>query len=140
MYHKLFRISKGSCRVERNPPGGSSRSTNADKEKPSSAEEVEPVVLGTMDTAEMFGDVGFLERQPASATVIANEDEVSINVFTSEEVAAMFESVRGFACRFYLQLAVGLAQRLAKREKLVYPKFPTGVSRFLHNRSSASGK
>lgn len=72
---------------------------------------VPPIVVTYLDAGEVFGEMSFIDAQPASASVVAHET-CDIDVFGKAEVISLLGSVPGFAARFYQSLAVTLSERL----------------------------
>jgi CRP-like cAMP-binding protein len=60
---------------------------------------------------EVFGELSFLDREGASASVIA-DGPVTAHVIAEDKLGALLMSVPGLATRFYHSLAVELARRL----------------------------
>jgi CRP-like cAMP-binding protein len=69
-------------------------------------------VLATLGPEDICGDMAFLEKGPATATVVANDYEVEADEITADDLRALFESFPRLASRFYMSLAVVLARRL----------------------------
>jgi CRP-like cAMP-binding protein len=93
-------LSKGICVIRRGEAsvelaGSSSRS-----------------ILASLGPDDICGEISFLEQSQASATVIASEEEVEVDEIEGHELRAMFVAFPGLASRFYLSLAMILAQRL----------------------------
>lgn len=88
----IFLINEGRVRIERNQMGNQIR-------------------VATLGPNEVFGEMAFVQRKLASATVIA-DTAVKAVVIEAPDVYAVLSSVPGFATRFYLCLARTLAERL----------------------------
>ena len=117
----LFVVRQGSARIERAHFGRG-------------------VAFGRLGAGDVFGESAFLEALPASASVIADEDEVIVDVLDGQIVQSLLTSVPGLAPRFYQSLAVTLAQRLRETSALLPPLLIEDVpqvNRFHAPRSSA---
>jgi CRP-like cAMP-binding protein len=89
---RLLVIRSGAVRVER-------------------LEQGKRITLAQLGAGEIFGEMGFVEDAPASASVIADEDGV-VDVLEAEALQGLIASEPGFAVRFYYALAITLAERL----------------------------
>jgi CRP-like cAMP-binding protein len=69
------------------------------------------IALDILRPGEIFGEMGFVEQAPASASVVAHDDVV-IEVIDGEALQSVMASEPGFAVRFYHSLAVILMRRL----------------------------
>lgn len=69
------------------------------------------ITLAILGPGEMFGEMSFLERTAASASVLAEED-VSVDVLSEAHLQSLLSSRDGFAERFYRSLAESLSRRL----------------------------
>ncbi|MGD0268653.1 MAG: cyclic nucleotide-binding domain-containing protein [Candidatus Sulfotelmatobacter sp.] len=69
-------------------------------------------ILASLGAGDICGDIAFLESGRATATVVAKDDEVEADEINSRELREVFEAFPRLASRFYLSLAVILAQRL----------------------------
>jgi extracellular factor (EF) 3-hydroxypalmitic acid methyl ester biosynthesis protein len=69
-------------------------------------------ILASLDVDDVCGDMAFLEKGRATASVIAKDDEVEVDEINSRELREMFEAFPRLASRFYLSLALLLSQRL----------------------------
>lgn len=117
----LFLVRHGSARIERAHFGRG-------------------VAFGRLGAGDIFGESAFLEASPASASVIADEDEVIVDVLDGQIVQSLLTSVPGLAPRFYQSLAVTLAQRLRETAALLPPLLIEDVpqvNRFHAPRASA---
>ncbi|MFZ0321426.1 MAG: cyclic nucleotide-binding domain-containing protein [Candidatus Sulfotelmatobacter sp.] len=74
-------------------------------------------ILASLGPDDIFGEISFLEQSKATAAVIASDEEVEADEVTAQELRAMFIAFPGLASRFYLSLAVILAQRLRVTSK-----------------------
>jgi extracellular factor (EF) 3-hydroxypalmitic acid methyl ester biosynthesis protein len=97
--------SRGICIIRRGEAsvelaGGSSRS-----------------ILTLLGPEDICGEIAFLEKGNTSAAVIASEEEVEVDEVEARELREMFLAFPGLASRFYLSLAMILAQRLRVTSK-----------------------
>ena len=69
-------------------------------------------ILASLGAGDICGDIAFLESGRATATVVAKDDEVEADEINSRELREVFEAFPRLASRFYLSLAVILAQLL----------------------------
>jgi CRP-like cAMP-binding protein len=67
--------------------------------------------VAQLGPGEICGDMAFLEKGKATASVIADE-EVEVDAIRAAELEGLFASFPGLASRFYRSLAVVLARRL----------------------------
>lgn len=115
----------------------------------------EPVVLGQIDTGDLFGELSFILSQSTSASVIA-DDDCEISVIPVPDLLALFARVRwkkkiffilrcrlnffpqrkGAEARFYLEITTMLHHRMQKRERVVYPKYSAGASAIIRRSGS----
>jgi len=93
----LFCIELGTCRVEQVRP-----------------EDDKVQILGIFYTKEMFGEISFLRKSLATASVIANEDSVLISAINRATIERMKKKKKGFAGRFFRYLATVISSRLKK--------------------------
>lgn len=117
----LFIIRRGSARIERAHFGRG-------------------VAFGRLGAGDMFGEATFLDASPANASVIADEDDVTVDVLDGQIVQSLLVSVPGLAPRFYQSLAVMLAQRFRETSALLPPLLIEDVpqvNRFHAPRASA---
>ena len=117
----LFVVRNGSARIERAHFGRG-------------------VAFGRLGAGDIFGEATFLDASPANASVIADEDDVAIDVLDGQIVQSLLISVPGLAPRFYQSLAVMLAQRLRETSALLPPLLIEDVpqvNRFHAPRASA---
>jgi len=117
----LFVVRNGSARIERAHFGRG-------------------VAFGRLGAGDIFGEATFLDSSPANASVIADEDDVAVDVLDGQIVQSLLVSVPGLAPRFYQSLAVMLAQRLRETSALLPPLLIEDVpqvNRFHAPRSSA---
>jgi extracellular factor (EF) 3-hydroxypalmitic acid methyl ester biosynthesis protein len=66
-------------------------------------------VLGPQD---ICGDMAFLEHGKATAAVIAKDDEVEVEEISARDLREILEAFPRLASRFYLSLALVMAERL----------------------------
>ena len=74
-------------------------------------------IVASLGPDDICGEIAFLEQGKATAAVIASEEEVEVDEVEARELRAMFIAFPGLASRFYLSLAVILAQRLRATSK-----------------------
>jgi CRP-like cAMP-binding protein len=74
-------------------------------------------IVASLGPNDICGEMAFLEQGKASAAVIAREEEVEVDQVGVQELREMFKAFPGLASRFYLSLAVILAQRLKVTSK-----------------------
>jgi CRP-like cAMP-binding protein len=74
-------------------------------------------IVASLGPDDICGEISFLEQGKATAAVIASEEEVEVDEVEARELRAMFIAFPGLASRFYLSLAVILAQRLRATSK-----------------------
>lgn len=74
-------------------------------------------ILATLGPNDICGEIAFLERGKSTAAVVAREQEVEADQLNAKELRAIFEAFPGLASRFYLSLAMILAQRLRVTSK-----------------------
>jgi hypothetical protein len=72
------------------------------------------VAVARLGPGQVFGEMSYLEHDDtgASASVIADDDDVEVEVVKGADVDTLLTSDPGFSARFYRSLAVGLARRL----------------------------
>jgi CRP-like cAMP-binding protein len=102
---KQGELNKGICIIRRGEAsvelaGSSSRS-----------------MLATLGPDDICGEMAFLEQGKATAAVIASEEHVEVDEVEARELRALLVAFPGLASRFYLSLAVILAQRLRETSK-----------------------
>jgi len=98
--HALFVIQSGSLRVER---------MDGDMAIP----------LATMYEGEFFGEMSFVDGDPTSARVIADEP-TRLLIIEEAVIGRMTTQHPGFDARLYRSIAAMLAQRLRLREMRMY--------------------
>ena len=69
-------------------------------------------IVATLGPNDVCGDMAFLEQSRATAAVVAKEVKVEVEEINAQELHAILEAFPGLAARFYLSLAVILAERL----------------------------
>jgi CRP-like cAMP-binding protein len=69
-------------------------------------------VVAELDLEDICGDMAFIEKSTATASVIAKEDRVEVDAIQASALSQLFEAFPGLAYRFYRSLAVVLARRL----------------------------
>lgn len=68
--------------------------------------------VAKLGVGDICGEIGFLEKGRSTAAVIAKDDEVEADEINAAELRELFEAFPRLASRFYLSLALILAQRL----------------------------
>ena len=74
-------------------------------------------IVAALGPDDICGEMSFLEQGKATAAIIASEEEVEVEEVEACELRAIFAAFPGLASRFYLSLAVILAQRLKVTSK-----------------------
>jgi CRP-like cAMP-binding protein len=69
-------------------------------------------IVASLGPDDVCGDMAFVEQGRATATVIAKDHEVEVEEIEVHELRQILEAFPRLAVRFYLSLAVMLAQRL----------------------------
>lgn len=69
-------------------------------------------VVTQLEPEDICGDMAFLEKSTATATVIAKEDPVEVDAIQAADLRELFDTFPGLASRFYRSLAVVLVWRL----------------------------
>jgi CRP-like cAMP-binding protein len=91
----LYKVKSGTIRVEKQLPDGSKK------------------LLVKLGTNETFGDTSVLQSlATATASVIADSDQVVLRVIQIDLVFEIFKNNPGLCMRFYRQMATKLAERL----------------------------
>jgi CRP/FNR family transcriptional regulator, cyclic AMP receptor protein len=70
------------------------------------------ITLAMLGPGEIFGEMGFVENAPASATVVVAQDDAEIEVIEDAALESLMASEPGFAVRFYHSIAIALSRRL----------------------------
>lgn len=70
------------------------------------------VVLAMLEKGDICGELSFLHKGIASATVIAKDVEVVADVIQVDDLRQLIGTFPGFAARFFQSLATILARRL----------------------------
>jgi extracellular factor (EF) 3-hydroxypalmitic acid methyl ester biosynthesis protein len=70
------------------------------------------VVLAWLKEGDICGDMAFIEKGNATASVIAKEEEVEADEIRTDDLRALFDTFPGLASRFYESLAMVLVRRL----------------------------
>jgi CRP-like cAMP-binding protein len=73
--------------------------------------EVNGMAIAHLGPGSLLGEMAFLDRSPASASVIAHT-ELGVDVIDSAHLQTLLASVPGFATRFYVSLATLISGRL----------------------------
>jgi extracellular factor (EF) 3-hydroxypalmitic acid methyl ester biosynthesis protein len=117
----IFVLRRGAARVERAQSGRG-------------------IALARLEPGDVFGEVSFLERAAASASVVA-ENEVEVEVIEGDEVRDVLESDPLLAAHAYRSLALILARRLRDSAALIPPfviEDVPQVNRFHASRASSA--
>lgn len=69
-------------------------------------------VLAWLKEGDICGDMAFIEKGNATASVIVKEEEVEADEIRADDLRALFDTFPGLASRFYESLAVILVRRL----------------------------
>ena len=69
-------------------------------------------VVASLERDDICGDMAFLEKGKATASVVARDQEVEADEIRAEDLRSLFDTFPGLASRFYQSLAVILARRL----------------------------
>lgn len=69
-------------------------------------------IVARLGPSDICGDMAFLEQSKATAAVVARDEEVEADEINIQEMRKILDAFPGLASRFYLSLAVILAQRL----------------------------
>ncbi|HLY90018.1 MAG TPA: cyclic nucleotide-binding domain-containing protein [Acetobacteraceae bacterium] len=69
------------------------------------------IALALLGEGEIFGEMGFVENVPASASVIV-QDDAELEVIEGDALESIKAADPGFSVRFYHSLAISLARRL----------------------------
>ena len=88
----LHIVSSGTVRVEQSKSGRG-------------------IALALLGPGEIFGEMGFVENAPASASVVAEDDAV-IEIIEGDALQSVMAAGPGFAIRFYHSIAITLVHRL----------------------------
>ena len=90
--HAIFVIESGSLRVERVNNGTA-------------------IHIATLYEGEIFGEISFVDGDPTSARVVADED-AELLIIEKTVIHKMTQQWAGFEARLYRSIAATLAQRL----------------------------
>ncbi len=74
-------------------------------------------IVASLGPEDICGEMAFLEQGRATAAVIASDEVVEVDEVGARELRAILKAFPGLASRFYLSLAVILAQRLRVTSK-----------------------
>jgi len=70
--------------------------------------------MAVLKAGDVCGEMAFLQKTAASASVIASDTKVHVDEIPARELQRLVETLPGFAARFYHSLAVILANRLQR--------------------------
>jgi len=99
--NQIYQLLFGSCHIERTPLGGKDRAVRN---------------LGTIGPPQTIGEVSLLTGSKATASVIADSDEVEVLILERNFINIMLVRYPDMAGRFYHYLASVLARRLNYHE------------------------
>jgi len=98
-HQRIYQIAQGSCIIKKNTNEGE-------------------ITLATLESQAIFGEMTFLEKGKATASVIA-KGNVSIYMIEGWFINTLFVDSPNLAGRFYSFLATILAKRLSDREEAI---------------------
>jgi len=98
-HQRIYQIAQGSCIIKKNTTEGE-------------------ITLATLESQAIFGEMTFLEKGKATASVIA-KGNVSIYMIEGWFINTLFVDSPNLAGRFYSFLATILAKRLSDREEAI---------------------
>ncbi|PRP84669.1 hypothetical protein PROFUN_07919 [Planoprotostelium fungivorum] len=98
-HQRIYQIISGQCRVEK-------KNTTST-----------PTLLSVIPPGEIFGEISFLEKGEASASVRAASERVEVCVVEGNTLYSLFQNTPGLSGRFYKFLAGVTLKRLQNREK-----------------------
>eukprot|EP01102_Stenamoeba_stenopodia_P017403 TRINITY_DN6222_c0_g4_i1.p1 TRINITY_DN6222_c0_g4~~TRINITY_DN6222_c0_g4_i1.p1 ORF type:complete len:812 (-),score=191.97 TRINITY_DN6222_c0_g4_i1:61-2496(-) len=98
-YQSLYQIVSGRCRVEAEDP-----LTKATQ------------VIRIVDTYDIFGDIGFVTGDGATANVVSDEDDTEVYVIAADYLYHIFKRDPILVGRFYKYLAVVQEGRLREKQ------------------------
>ncbi len=76
-----------------------------------------PTAIAQLGPGDICGDIAFVEKSAATASVVAKDDRVVADAIQATDLAELFEAFPGLAYRFYRSLAVVLARRLQETSR-----------------------
>mmetsp|Transcript_10240 Transcript_10240/g.41702 ORF Transcript_10240/g.41702 Transcript_10240/m.41702 type:complete len:1397 (+) Transcript_10240:115-4305(+) len=97
---RIFQVAKGHCRIEKQQSNGP------------------PLVLGTIGSSEIFGEMGFVLCQPASASVVAESEEVELYVIEGFYLSRLMQMRIELLARFLHYICTIMERRLMSRNRL----------------------
>lgn len=115
----LFVIVSGSARVER-------------------AHMEFSLEIARLGEGELFGDMGFIESLPASATIVA-DGPTTVEIIDAAHVQSLIEQDAGFYGRFYQSLARILSRRLRETTVQSIAEYSWGGDSFPSLEDEGSG-
>ncbi len=71
------------------------------------------LTVARLGPGEVFGEMSFLERAPAIASIVA-DGPAQVLILPEQEIESLFSSVPGLALRLYQSLAITLSRRLRR--------------------------
>ena len=96
------------------------------------------VEVARLGRASVFGELSFVDDQPASATIVA-ETEVRTLMVGSDILHALMRGDPGFGSRFYHSLAMTLAMRLRRTTRLHVDMVPRAAQDRRHGERRQGG-
>lgn len=118
-HQRLYYILSGTCRIEK-AVDPSSEDSKSKKRSDLISSKTGKLLLGHMYESETFGEISFLFGGRASASVIADSEEVKLYLIEGRFLDILFVKYPSLAGRFYHYLSSVLAHRLKKQEAKKY--------------------
>jgi len=97
-HQRIYQIAQGSCTIKKNTNEGE-------------------ITLANIEAGALFGEMTFLEKGKATASVIAKGNNVAIYMIEGWFINTLFVDHPNLAGRFYSYLATILSKRLSDREE-----------------------
>jgi CRP-like cAMP-binding protein len=101
---KIYQLTRGVCNVEKSIRNRSTK-------------------LAQLHPNDIFGDISFVKETPASATIVAETDDVEVHTIDAYVLKITFEQFPNLAAKFYYYLGKIMANRLYDRERHKFQKF-----------------
>ena len=76
-------------------------------------------LLGKLGVGDIFGEISFIDAGAATATVVADEQDVKLYIIEGSVLSDLFEWQPHLSTRFYKYIATILQKRLRNRETLL---------------------
>jgi CRP-like cAMP-binding protein len=118
-HQRLYYILSGTCRIEK-AVDATSDEHKTKKRSDLISSRTGKLLLGHMYESETFGEISFLFGGRASASVIADSDEVKLYIIEGRFLDVLFVKYPSLAGRFFHYLSSVLAHRLKKQEAKKY--------------------